>query len=65
MPQILITSRGKSKRVEVSIGTHMHLAVLRVFFPRDTKVKLGKYSFYIREIDPWPKPLPPENTKLF
>lgn len=62
---IRITSRGKTKLVDVPGTTHMILAVLKVFFPPDTPVKLGQYMFSIKEIDPWPPAPPSEQVKLF
>lgn len=61
---IRITSRRKSKLVGVSEKTHGLLAVLKIFYPATTPVKLGRYQFRISEIDPWPPAPPPENTKL-
>lgn len=62
---IRITSRGKTKIVHVPGETHLMLAVLKVFFPATTPVKLGQYTFSIMEIDPWPPAPPPEQIKMF
>lgn len=62
---IRITARGKTKLVEVPNNTHLVLAVLKVFHPPDTPVKLGAYTFTIKEINPWPPPPPPEQSKMF
>ena len=61
MGQILISRGSKKRRVEVSQKTHNLMYALKVFFPPDTPVKLGKYTFKISEIEPWP---PPEQEKL-
>ena len=61
MGQILISRGSKKKRVEVSEKTHGLMCVLKIMFPPDTPVKLGKYVFKISEIEPWP---PPEQGKL-
>jgi hypothetical protein len=62
---IRITSRGKSKLVHVPNDTHIVIAVLKVFFPPNTPVKLGAYTFSIKEIEPWPPAPPPEQVKMF
>lgn len=59
---ILISRGSKQKRVEVPEEVHLMIAVLKVFFPDNTPVRLGKYTFKISEIDPWP---PKEQTKMF
>lgn len=61
MGKILINSRGKSRYVNISKKTHGILCVLKIMFPEDTPVKLGKYMFKISEIEPWP---PAEQEKL-
>lgn len=62
---ILISSRGKKRMVKVPQPLRWKLQVLKVFWPPDTNVKLGQYTFRITEIDPFVKPPAPENSKLF
>jgi len=59
---ILVSRGSKRRRVDVPDDVHLMIAVLKVFFPSDTPVKLGKYTFKISEIDPWP---PKEQVKMF
>lgn len=64
MPEILITSRGKTKRVDLPLISHTFLCVRKVFWPPETLVMLGKYMFKIEEIDTWPPPRPLKKVKL-
>lgn len=59
--KILISKDGKTRRVEVSDSAANTICILKVFFPPDTPVKLGKYNFLIKHIEPWP---PPEQISL-
>lgn len=63
--KILISARSKTKLVEVPKQVHLVLSVLKVFFPPETPVVLGKYTFSIGEIDPWPPAPPPVQKKMF
>lgn len=62
--KILISARGKQKYVAVPDETHAVIAVLSVFFPPDTPIKLGQYTFLISEINPWPPAEPLEQVKF-
>lgn len=64
MPKILITSRGKSKYVEVSDKAFDTLAIHTIFEKPDSPIVLGKYTFMAKEINCWPPPEPLENTQL-
>lgn len=65
MSLILITRTGKSKYVDVPERTREVLCVVSVMFPPSTPVKLGKYTFRIDEINPWPPPKPMVQTNIF
>lgn len=64
MATISIRRSGKQKYIDVSPKTHEMLAILKVFHPPHTPVKLGGYMFQIREIEPWPPELYYPNMKL-